>query len=68
MRQLTPHHEILETLIMRLSAPLLRFSVLACLTGGALLYSGLANSQSVALTFDDGPDVESILAGGFVPP
>jgi peptidoglycan/xylan/chitin deacetylase (PgdA/CDA1 family) len=35
----------------------LRFSGTACLTLVALFFTGLANSQSLALTFDDGPNM-----------
>jgi peptidoglycan/xylan/chitin deacetylase (PgdA/CDA1 family) len=32
-----------------------RLAIIACMTLGALLLTSLANSQSIALTFDDGP-------------
>src|SRR5215831_9914599 len=34
-----------------------RFSGIACLTLAALLFAGRAHSQSLALTFDDGPNM-----------
>ncbi len=34
-----------------------RFTTTACLALAVLLFASLANSQSVALTFDDGPDM-----------
>jgi peptidoglycan/xylan/chitin deacetylase (PgdA/CDA1 family) len=38
-------------------AAALRFAAIACLTLAAPLFASLANSQSIALTFDDGPNM-----------
>jgi peptidoglycan-N-acetylglucosamine deacetylase len=35
----------------------LRLAAVTCLTSAAVLFAGLAHSQSIALTFDDGPDM-----------
>jgi peptidoglycan/xylan/chitin deacetylase (PgdA/CDA1 family) len=35
----------------------LRFAIIACVTLATLLVGSLANSQSIALTFDDGPNM-----------
>jgi peptidoglycan/xylan/chitin deacetylase (PgdA/CDA1 family) len=42
---------------MQISTAFLRFSASACLTLAVLFFAGLANSQSLALTFDDGPNM-----------
>ena len=36
---------------------ILRFAATTCLTLAGLLFAGLAHSQSIALTFDDGPNM-----------
>jgi len=38
-------------------AAALRFAAVACMTLAAPLFASLANSQSIALTFDDGPNM-----------
>src|SRR5579863_6531994 len=35
----------------------LRVAAITCLTSAGLLFAGLAHAQSIALTFDDGPDM-----------
>lgn len=42
---------------MKISTAFFRFSVTACLAFASLLIAGLANCQSLALTFDDGPNM-----------
>jgi peptidoglycan/xylan/chitin deacetylase (PgdA/CDA1 family) len=43
--------------LMQMSSAFFRFSVTACLTLTAVFIGGLANGQSLALTFDDGPNM-----------
>src|SRR6266403_1411017 len=42
---------------MLIVSAVLRFAATACLTLAVPLFAGLANSQSIALTFDDGPNM-----------
>ena len=42
---------------MKISTVFFRLSMTACLTLATLLFARLANSQSLALTFDDGPNM-----------
>src|ERR1700719_527085 len=43
--------------MLAMIATSLRFALIACMTLAPLLLPSLAGSQSIALTFDDGPDM-----------
>src|ERR1700722_835261 len=43
--------------MLRTVAAVARFTALACLTLTALMFAPCAESQSIALTFDDGPNM-----------